>query len=154
MSEHGLKPRPLAAEDLDAVVAIDREIVGRSRRGYFEKRLAAALREPDGHIQVAVADDGGLAGFIMARVLEGEFGRPRPVALLEAIGVAPARQHHGVGRMLLAALEEVMGKKGLGQLETQAVWNDHALLRFLDRSGFVLAPRQIISCPVGRASEL
>lgn len=149
-----LKSRPLEPEDLDAVVAIDREIVGRSRRGYFEKRLAAALRDPASHIQVAVADDDGLAGFVLARVLEGEYGRPKPAALLEAIGVSPARQHHGAGHMLMATLDEVMGEKGLGQLETQAAWNDHALLRFLDENGFALAPRQIVSCPVSRAAEL
>ena len=154
MSEDGLQQRPLTAEDLDAVVAIDREIVGRSRPGYFEKRLAAALREPAGHIQVAVADPEGLAGFVLARVLEGEFGRPRPAALLEAIGVAPARRHQGVGRRLLAGLEEVMRSKGLVQLETQVAWNDHEMVRFLDQSGFALAPRQIISCPVSRAAQL
>ena len=36
--------RPLGPEDLDRVVEIDRRLVGRSRRGFFEKRLAAALR--------------------------------------------------------------------------------------------------------------
>ena len=38
--------RPLARSDLDAVVAIDNAIEGRSRRAYFERRLAAALPLP------------------------------------------------------------------------------------------------------------
>ena len=42
--------RPLTAGDLDGAVALDARIVGRRRRGYFEKRLAAALRQPDQHL--------------------------------------------------------------------------------------------------------
>ena len=53
--------RPLAAADLDAVVALDASIGGSARRGYFQKRLQAALRQPGRHLQLAL-DDGG-AGF-------------------------------------------------------------------------------------------
>ncbi len=66
--------RPLARLDLDAVVAIDAAIEGWSRRAYFERRLRAALHEPALHAQFAASDARGLAGYILARVLEGEFG--------------------------------------------------------------------------------
>ncbi|MBC8242283.1 MAG: hypothetical protein H8E30_17675, partial [Alphaproteobacteria bacterium] len=46
--------RRLAPDDLDGAVAIDRDIIGHSRRDYFEKRLAAALRDPDAHIQFGI----------------------------------------------------------------------------------------------------
>ncbi len=46
--------RKLVPDDLAAVAAIDKAVTGRSRKSYFEKRLAAALREPKAHIQLAV----------------------------------------------------------------------------------------------------
>ena len=41
--------RPLMRDDLNAVVAIDAAIGGRTRRAYFERRLDDALREPKLH---------------------------------------------------------------------------------------------------------
>ena len=38
---------------------------GRPRRTYFERRLAAAVREPELHMQFAIDDDGGLAGYML-----------------------------------------------------------------------------------------
>jgi len=55
----GVKLRPLGAADLDAVVEIDAQITGRSRRVYFERRLQAALRAPALHTQFA-AEEGGV----------------------------------------------------------------------------------------------
>ena len=51
----GVKLRRLAARDLDAVVEIDAQIIGRSRRAYFERRLQA-LRAPALHTQFAEED--------------------------------------------------------------------------------------------------
>ncbi len=55
--------RALARSDLDAVVAIDAAIEGRSRRAYVERRLAAALREPKLHAQFAACSEDGVVGF-------------------------------------------------------------------------------------------
>ena len=57
--------RPLAASDVQAVVAIDAASEGRTRHDYFERRLAAARREPELHAQFAADDGQGLAGFII-----------------------------------------------------------------------------------------
>lgn len=146
--------RPLVAEDLDAVVALDARISGRSRLGYFERRLAAALRHPERHIQVAISEDGDLLGFVLARVVGGEFGEDRSAAMLEAIGVVPERRRQGIGAMLCAGLEAVMRRKGIAELRTQAEWTNHDLLRFLDASGFHLAPRQVVARPVAGALEI
>ena len=74
MNEKQFEVRRLSPDDLEAVVAIDREITGLSRRGYFEKRLAAALREPEAHLQLGLDGEGGLQAYVLARVLTGEFG--------------------------------------------------------------------------------
>jgi predicted N-acetyltransferase YhbS len=141
--------RPLAPSDLEAVVAIDAALGRRSRRAYVERRLAAALREPGLHAQFGAADGGMLVGYVLARVLEGEFGRTAPGLRLELVGVRPERQHHGVGHALLDALAAWGARHGVRELRTSAAWNDHALLAWFDAMGFRLAPGLIIDRAVG-----
>jgi ribosomal protein S18 acetylase RimI-like enzyme len=137
--------RPLTERDLDAVVAIDAALAGRSRRLYFERRLAAARREPERHLQLGVEARGALAGFMLGRALEGEFGRSEPALRLEAFGVARAAQGRGLGRALLGAFEAESQRRGLRELRTSARWREHALLGFFDRSGFGLAPLHVLA---------
>jgi GNAT superfamily N-acetyltransferase len=147
-AESTIAVRALAREDLDAVVAIDAAIEGRTRRGYVERRLAAAVRAPKLHAQFAATDANGLAGYILARVLEGEFGRSEPGLRLEIVGVRRDAQHHGIGTSLLEALAAWARRHGIRDLRTQAAWNDHDMLRWLDAMDFSLAPNHIVDCAV------
>ena len=142
--------RPLSAADLDAVVALDRRSTGSSRRGYFEKRLAAALRKPRGHFQFALTTGQGLAGFLLARRVGGEYGRPDEAVVLESIGVDPSSRQRGLGRQLLGALEELSRAHGIRQVVTQVDWRNHSMLRFLAGARFELAPRPILELKVER----
>lgn len=144
----GIAVRALTREDLDAVVAIDAAIEGRPRRNYMERRVAAAVRAPKLHAQLAATDAKGLAGFILARVLEGEFGRTEPGLRLEMIGVRRDAQGHGVGKELFGALTAWARRHGIRDLRTQASWKEHAMLRWLDATGFTLAPNHIVDCAV------
>lgn len=144
----GVKLRRLTAQDIDAVVEIDAQITGRSRRAYFERRLQAALRTPALHTQFAAEEDGVLEGYVLARRLEGEFGIVEPALRLEVIGVRPGEQGHGYGDALLGALETEARKNGIFELRTQAGWKDHAMLGFLDHAGFELGTNQMLDCDV------
>ena len=64
--------RPLDAADLERCIAIDRALSGRLRRGFFEKRLDAAIKNPERFVYVGVADGNELAGFALVRLLAGE----------------------------------------------------------------------------------
>jgi ribosomal protein S18 acetylase RimI-like enzyme len=141
---HGLTVRRLARTDLDAVVALDAELSGRTRRAYFERRLAAALRQPELHVQFAAEDAGALCGHALGRLLQGEFGHEQPGLRLEVISVSRAAQGRGIGRALHAALEEEAKKRALTELRTSAGWRDHAMLEFLDGAGYALAPVEIL----------
>jgi predicted N-acetyltransferase YhbS len=133
------KTRLLAPGDLDAVVAIDATLTGRTRRAYFERRLAAALRQPKLHVQFAAETGGKLVGYALARVLEGEFGRTKPGLRLEVISVARGAQGRGIGWALHAALEEIARKRGLAELRTATPWRDAAMLSFLAATGYALS---------------
>lgn len=139
-----VQARSLKPADLAAVVAIDAALAGRVRRDYFERRLAAAQRDPARHLQVGVEEGGTLAGFMLGRILEGEFGRSEPEARLEALGVRVASQGRGIGQALAAAFEREAARRGVGQIRTAALWRQHELLRFLDRCGFALAPAHVL----------
>lgn len=145
--------RALQPSDLDAVVAIDRSICGRSRRVYIERRLQAALREPARHAQFAATEAGALAGFILARLLHGEFGRSEPALRIELVGVRRDAQRRGIGSRLLETLAGHARRKGVLALRTAAAWNDHAILRWIDAAGFALAPERIVDCPVDDGSD-
>lgn len=140
--------RALAREDLAAVVAIDALIEGRARRAYVERRLGAALREPDLHAQFAAWRDGRLVGHILARVLEGEFGHTEAGLRLELVGVHAGERGHGVGQQLFEALTTWAQRHGIRQVHTAADWRNGTMLHWLDAMGFELAPSQILGLAV------
>ncbi len=147
----GIHVRRLAREDLDAVVAVDAAILGRTRRAYFERRLAAALRQPEVHVQFAIEENGVFRGHLLARVLEGEFGRTKPALRLEVVSVSPDAHSHGLGRALHAALEKEAAGRGVNDLRTASTWRDHGMLRFLAAMGYSLAPAMVLECSVQAA---
>lgn len=140
--------RALTKEDLNAVVAIDAEIEAHSRRDYIERRLTAALREPALHAQFAAMEGDVLVGYVLARVLVGEFGRPHPGLRLEIVGVHSKARGIGVGAQLMQALISHGRKHGLTELHTSAAWNDHSMLGWFDAMGFTLAADRWLDCQV------
>jgi GNAT superfamily N-acetyltransferase len=143
--------RPLAPRDLESVVTIDASLRGSARRAYFERRLAAAGREPESHLQLAIDDNGRLAGYMLGRALEGEFGRTEPAVRLEAFGIASAAQRRGLGAALERAFEEEARRRGLVEMRTTALWRERSLLGFFDRAGFRLAPVHVLDCALAEA---
>ncbi|HET9717902.1 MAG TPA: GNAT family N-acetyltransferase [Pseudolabrys sp.] len=136
--------RPLRSADLERVIAIDSSHIGEPRRHFFEKRLAHAQRYPDDYVQIGVVRNSALAGFVFARIMRGEFGSQKTIAVLDAVAVEHDNQSRGVGRALMTALAEMLRQKGVHSLESQADWTNHSLLRFFDVSGFGLAPRMVL----------
>jgi ribosomal protein S18 acetylase RimI-like enzyme len=141
--------RPLAARDLPPLVAIDAALSARVRRAYFERRLAAAKRDPDRHLQLAVDEDGALAGFILGRLIEGEFGRTEAEVRMESFGVKASAQRRGLGAALCSGFEKEAARRGVSQVRTAALWREHELLRFLDHAGYRLAGNHVLDCTLG-----
>jgi N-acetylglutamate synthase-like GNAT family acetyltransferase len=146
--------RPLAREDLPAVIEIDASIEGHSRRTYVERRLAAALREPALHAQFAVSDGRGLAGYILGRVLMGEFGRSKASLRLELVGVRPDAQRGGAGSQLFDGLSQWAARHGIETLRTSATWSNAQMLAWLHAVGFRLAPEIVLGLAADRAQPL
>lgn len=133
--------RALCAEDLDAVVRIDRKITGDDRRGYYEPRLRTALEESGIRVSLVAEVEGIVAGFVLGRVYHGEYGRTESFASLDSIGVGPGYRGQGVGRALLRQLLRNLRALRIERLQTEVEWDHWELLGFLRESGFQPAPR-------------
>jgi GNAT superfamily N-acetyltransferase len=147
------KLRPLKGGDLEAIVAVDRAAAGRSRRGFYEKRLAHLAREPGAFVALAAELGGKLAGFAFARLYEGEFGGGAPEASLDAIGVDAKARSHGIGRELVDGVAKAMRGHGVKELSTQANWTEAELMGFFAHTGFTLSPRIVLECAIADAEE-
>ncbi len=140
--------RALSPADLSAVVEIDATIEDHSRRTYIERRLGAALREPRLHAQFAAVDAHGIGGYLLGRVLEGEFGREERALRIELVGIRRDLRGRGIGSQLFDALAGWSARHGIGALRTQASWRDHTMLGWLDAMGFGLGRGQVLECDV------
>ncbi len=128
--------RQLSAGDLEAVVAIDSGISGRSRREYFRRKLDEAIRESGIKVSLAAESGGMFAGFLIGRLYYGEFGLPEPVAIVDSIGVHPELRGRRVGHALFAQLETNLRAMGIETIQTQVDWDHFELLGFLKSLDF------------------
>ena len=139
--EAQIRIRGLKPHDFDAVVAVDAKNVGRRREEYFRVKLEENLHATGIRVSLAAETNGLFVGFLLARVFYGEFGRPEPAAVLEALAVHPDFQGHGVGRALLAQLRTNLVGLGVGALQTEVSWQDQQLMAFFHHEGFQPAAR-------------
>lgn len=147
-TKNGISMRRLSAQDFAVVVALDAETVGRPRTSYFERRLKTALAQPALHLQFGAERDGKLVGFMMARRMQGQFGRADPSLRLEAIGAASDGRGKGIGSALLSKLEEEARRLKIPEIRTTASWRDHAIMQFFDHAGFELGGHLVLDCQV------
>jgi ribosomal protein S18 acetylase RimI-like enzyme len=127
--------RPLTLEDLDAIVEIDRKVLGKPRREYWKKQIEPpTLRYP---LSCLVAEyEGKVIGFIVGEVSGWEFGIPDTIGWISTIGVDPDYQHRGVARKL--GQEYIKNLKAIGVriIYTLVNWSDWDLLKFFRAMGF------------------
>jgi GNAT superfamily N-acetyltransferase len=146
-----VKIRVLDESDLDAVVEIDRKVLGKDRRAFWKRKIAYAGIYPR---PALVAEfEGKIVGFILGYVSGWEFGVPDTVGWINALGVDPDYHRRGIGRALFNALIEIFKRSGReempkaketnkGRIEgvnvvyTLASWSDWDLLQFYQAMGF------------------
>ena len=141
LSRDKVPVRSMRAADLDALVAIDRRITGRDRRAYYEHKLAETLDETGVRVSLVAEQDGRPAGFIMARVDFGEFGRTEPEAVIDTIGVDPASTRQDIGTAMMSQLMVNLSALQVERVRTEVVWNNYPLTSFLEHCGFRPAQR-------------
>ncbi len=130
-----VKIRPLTIQDLDAIVEIDRKVLGTSRPDYG--RLKLELPNTKYPLSCLVAEHrGNVIGFIVGEVSGWEFGVPDTIGWISTIGVDPAYQNRGVARALSQTFILNLKKIGVSVVYTLVNWNDWDLLKFFRAMGF------------------
>lgn len=146
--KNGMTIRRLSKQDFEAVVALDAAAVGHPRTAYFERRLKTALLRPALYAQFGAEQDGKLVGFMMARQMQGQFGRNEPALRLEALAVAADVRGQQIGSALLSKLEDEAKRLKILEIRTTASWRDHAITQFLNHAGFELGNELVVDCRV------
>ncbi|HNU10789.1 MAG TPA: GNAT family N-acetyltransferase [Rubrivivax sp.] len=141
--------RPLQARDLEAVVAIDAGFEGRARREYVERRLRSAQQHPELHVQFAAVHGTELAGYMLAKLTKGDFGRRKPSLRIEMMGLRPALARSGAGRRLFEAVAGWAQRRGASDVRTVASWKRSGVLGWLSAMGFELGPDLVVESRVG-----
>ena len=142
-----VKIRVLDENDLDAVVEIDKRILGQERHSYWKRKMAYAGIYPRPALVAEV--EGKIVGFILGFVSGWEFCVPDTVGWIETIGVDPDFQRRGIGKALFQALINIFRKsgsqktletdkqevEGVNIVYTLASWNDWDMLQFYHAMG-------------------
>jgi len=130
----GLNIRPMTVGDVDAIVEIDRRVIGKSRPDYWKKVVPENPQYPFSSL---VAEfEGKVIGFVVGEVSGWEFGVPDTIGWLSIIGVDPDYQHKGVARRLSQDFVENLKAIGVSVIYTLVNWNDWDLLKFFREMGF------------------
>src|SRR4030066_1872101 len=138
----GLTIRPLAIKDLDAIVEIDRKVLGKERKDYWKNKIELPnARYP---LSCLVAEmDGKVIGVILGEVSGWEFGIPDTVGWISTIGVDPDYQHKGVARKLSEEFVKNLKAIGVSVVYTLVNWSDWDRLKFFRAMGFTRGGERI-----------
>ena len=143
-----VKIRVLSENDLDAVVRIDKKVLGRERRGFWKRKIAYSDIYPRPALVAEV--DGKVVGFILGYVSGFEFGIPDNVGWIDTIGVDPDYQRKGIAKELLTQFVSNLKKsgkeitpeaetsevEGVNMIYTLVDWEDWGLIEFFHNMGF------------------
>jgi ribosomal protein S18 acetylase RimI-like enzyme len=137
LSRDRVRVRSLGADDLPALLAIDRAITRTDRSEYLTRQFNEAMEQSGIRVSLVAEGEGGQpVGFMMARVDFGEFGRTEPEAVVDTLGVDPLYGHAGIGSALMSQLLVNLRTLRVDTVRTGVRWNDYPLLHFLEACGF------------------
>ena len=135
-AKHGasVHVRAMTVDDIDGVLAIDKEFVGSQRLAtYADPRDDYLGGELD--VSCVAEADGIIVGFALGRLKDSPHGQS-DTGWLEAIGVLPDYQRQGIGTWLVEAFADRCLSKGAKAARIRVSWNDESLLALLRSLGF------------------
>ncbi len=121
--------REATEEDIDAMLVVDKKIVGKERAITYRDPISFYLGGELGMSFVAEAD-GKIVGFALGRLRDPNTG------WLQAIAIDPEYHHRGIGTKLVEAVVARCHSKGVKTVHTVVSWRDWWMLSFLNSLGF------------------
>lgn len=136
LSRDRVPVRSMNEADIRGIISIDRKNTGVDRTSYYQRKQQEILRQSGVRISLIAEKDGYPAGFIMARIDFGEFGRTSAEAVMDAIAVDPGYHGQGIGQALMSQLLVNLSGLQADSIRTELDWNDVGLIAYLDEMGF------------------
>ena len=129
-----VKIREMKVEDLEGVLAIERETKGDSRAATYAPVPDSCI---GGDVSASVVAEAGdkIVGFVLGRVV-GSPTELRSVAWIELIGILPDYQRKGIGKRMVEAWKQRCRKKGIRKVHVMVNWRDWWMLSFFESLGF------------------
>jgi ribosomal protein S18 acetylase RimI-like enzyme len=124
-----VKIREIMEEDLEAILELDRKIIGKQRSITYGNPIGTYLGGDFGLSFVAV-DNKKIVGFVMGQI-EGP-GK----GWIQTMAVDPEYRRHKIGAKLFEALLARYRSKGIDTVRIAASWRDAGMLSFLNSLGF------------------
>ncbi|HEV8358891.1 MAG TPA: GNAT family N-acetyltransferase [Candidatus Thermoplasmatota archaeon] len=131
--------RPLQPQDIEAVLAIERDNTGNEARRLFLKETAEFHLKSKGQDMVALVleEQGKVRGFVLGRISGPEFGAREPLGWISVVGVDKAARGKGLGSQLGNALLAEFRRRGVGRVRTLVDATDEALLNYFRSLGLL-----------------
>ena len=130
-----MKIRPLKKEDLEAIVEIDKRVLGENRRSYWERKLEL-MNNKASQVSLVAEMEGKVVGFILGDVSGWEFGVPDTIGWIDTIGIDPVYQKRGLATALANEVIKNLKAIGVRAVYTLVSWSDWDLLQFFHAMGF------------------
>jgi len=138
MNENNIRIRLMKAEDFDAVVGIDKKILGAPRLDFLDLKFEKLFNSKELLPVSLVAENevGTVVGFVMGELFMSEDGMLPEEATLDTIEVDPDFQQKGIGRMLINEYMNHLKKLGTQKLDTLVDSTDFKMLHFFRDNRF------------------
>lgn len=126
--------REMKEEDIEGVLAIDRNITGSDRVLTY---ATDAESEVGGELGVSMVAEAGeeIVGFLLGQITDS-FYRVGDTAWVRLIGVDARYQRQGIGDRLMQGFMERCRQKGAESVHIMVRWHDWTLLSMLRSHGF------------------
>ena len=148
LSRDRVPVRSMIADDLHAIVEIDRAVTGLDRTAHYERLFAQTVDQSGVRMSLVAEMDGRPVGYIMARVDYGEFGRTEPAAVMDTLGIHPDYAGQGIATALMSQLLANLGALKTDRVRMVVAWDSFDLLQFLAHRGFRPSQRLVFRRPV------
>ena len=130
--------RLMEDDDFDAVIYIDKKVLGISRPAYYKQTFELLFKSGEylPTSLVAQTGKGEVIGFIMGELYIGEFGISSEGASIDTVGVDPDYQRLGIGKKLMNEFVDHLRQLGVKKINTLVDKNDHRMMTYFDANQF------------------